>query len=52
METNRFEGYFKLSIEVDGSINDRYIVGYTFFAKGEPGYLLGTVSIMIKRRDI
>ena len=26
------------------SVNDRYIVGYTFFAKGEPGYLLGTVS--------
>jgi hypothetical protein len=43
METNRFEGYFDCPSS-DGSINDRYIVGYTFFAKGEPGYLLGTVS--------
>ena len=43
METNRFEGYFDCPSS-DGSINDRYIVGYTFFVKGEPGYLLGTVS--------
>lgn len=43
METNRFEGYFDCPSS-DGSVNDRYIVGYTFFAKGEPGYLLGTVS--------
>ena len=43
METNRFVGYFDC-VSGDGSINDRYIVGYTFFVKGEPGYLLGTVS--------
>jgi len=43
METNRFVGYFDCASE-DGSVSDRYIVGYTFFAKGEPGYLLGTVS--------
>ncbi len=43
METNRFVGYFDCPSS-DGSVNDRYIVGYAFFVKGEPGYLLGTVS--------
>ena len=43
METNRFVGYFDCASE-DGSVSDRYIVGYAFFVKGEPGYLLGTVS--------
>ena len=43
METNRFVGYFDCPSS-DGSVNDRYIVGYTFFIKEEPGYLLGTVT--------
>lgn len=42
-ETNRFVGYFDCPSS-DGSINNRYIVGYALFYDGEPMYLLGTVS--------
>lgn len=43
METNRFEGYFD-SKSSDGSISDKYIVGYSLFFKDEPMYLMGVVS--------
>lgn len=43
METNRFEGYFD-SDSTDGSVSDKYIVGYSLFFKDEPMYLMGVVS--------
>ena len=44
MEANRFVGHFYRKPHADGRSRNRYIVGYAFFVKGEPGYLLGTVS--------
>ncbi len=43
METNRFEGHFD-SDSADGSVSDKYIVGYSLFFKDEPMYLMGVVS--------
>jgi hypothetical protein len=43
IETNRFEGYFD-SDSSDGSVSDKYIVGYSLFFKDEPMYLMGVVS--------
>jgi hypothetical protein len=43
MEANRFEGHFD-SDSTDGTVSDKYIVGYTLFYKDEPMYLMGVVS--------
>ena len=42
-EASRFKGYFDCESD-DGTIKNRYIVGYALFYKDEPMYLLGTVS--------
>ena len=42
-EASRFKGYFDCESE-DGTVKNRYIVGYALFYKDEPMYLLGTVS--------
>lgn len=42
-EANRFEGHFD-SDSADGSISDKYIVGYSLFFKDAPMFLVGVVS--------
>jgi hypothetical protein len=42
-EANRFEGHFD-SDSSDGSISDKYIVGYSLFFKDAPMFLIGVVS--------
>ena len=42
-EASRFKGYFDCESD-DGTVKNRYIVGYALFYKDEPMYLLGTVS--------
>ena len=43
MEINRFKGCFDPD-STDGTVSDKYIVGYTLFYKDEPMYLMGVVS--------
>lgn len=42
-ETNRFEGYYDCPSS-DGTISNRYIMGYSLFYKDQPMYLMGIVS--------
>ncbi|OPZ88360.1 MAG: hypothetical protein BWY74_03174 [Firmicutes bacterium ADurb.Bin419] len=50
IETNRFEGYFDCESD-DGTVKNRYIVGYTFFYNDAPVYLLGSVSDNKQRQE-